>query len=177
MCQSILDGLRAQVPVIHHERARPRDRWNPDPVAGQSQRPRRLAACAPLVQHSLQAHQAAHSRQQRLELDRLGQEVVRSRFEPVHAFGRLAKRGNHHDWDMERGGIVLQPAAGLVPVHPRHHDVQQNEIGLPRTGKLQGLVPVRSGGDLVIFGRQLGLEEAGVGRHIVNDQDAGSHWK
>ena len=61
--------------------------------------------------------------------------------------------GRHEDYrDVTTALLSLQPSAGLIAVHPRHHDVQQNEVGadIIRTAD----------GALTIFGNQNGEIES-----------------
>ena len=104
-----------------------------DQAVGRIDQPHVLAgrlAHAKLVHHHLQAHQAAHAREQRGIVDRLGEEIVGAGIEPRDAVGRLVERGDHHDRHMGGLGIGLDAAADFEAVHARHHDVEQDDVGL-----------------------------------------------
>ena len=96
-------------------------------------------------------------------------------FQPAQPLAWFAERGDHDDRDVQGGRIVLQPAAALEAVHPRHHHVEQDEVRLPVKRHAQRVEAVLGAGDLIVFGRQLGLQQSGIGRHIVDDQDPGGH--
>ena len=71
--------------------------------------------------------------------------------------------------------VVLEDAATLEAIHAGHHDVQQDQVGLPVAGPFDRLEPVARAGDLIVFGRKLGLQQARVGGDVVNDEDARCH--
>ncbi len=93
----------------------------------------------------------------------------------MQPLGGLAERGDHDHRDMQGGGIVLQFPAALEPVHARHHDIEQDQVGLPFVRHAQRLEPILGAGHLVVLGRELGFQQARVGRHIIDDQDPGGH--
>ena len=110
-----------------------------------------------------------------IELDRLGQEVVGAGLQAAHLLLRLVQRGDHHHRDVAGRRVFLQFAAADIAVHARHHDVEQDQVGLPGPRLVQRLEPVPGAGHLVIFSRELGFQQPRVGRDIIHDQDAGSH--
>jgi hypothetical protein len=176
--QRLLDGLGAEVPVIDHQCSRTGDRWWRHALVGQPKRPGGLAARAPFVEQPLEPDQTAHPGHQRLVLDRFGQEVIGPRLQSPQSLGGFAERGDHYHGNVQRRRVILQPAATLEPVHPRHHDVEQDEIRLPLMRHAERLEPILGTGDLKVLGRKLGFQQAGVGRHIVDDQDPGGHrWR
>ena len=87
-------------------------------------------AHAQFVGHHLQAHKAAHAREQRGIVHRLGEKIVGARVQAGDAVGRLVQRGHHHHRHMGGLGIGLDAAADFEAVHARHHHVEQNDIGL-----------------------------------------------
>ena len=129
--QRLLDGLGAEVPVIDHQCSRSSDRWGCHALVGQAERTGGLAARAPFVEQPLEPDQTSHPGHQRLVLDRFGQEVIGARLQSPQPFGGFAKCGDHDHGNVQRRGVVLQPAATLEAVHSRHHDVEQDEIRLP----------------------------------------------
>ena len=173
--QRLVDRSGAEIPVVHQQRARAGDRRQEQPVGGEAQGAGRFPTSMPFVQHPLEAHQAAHPRHQRVVFDRLGEEVVRPRLEAAQALARFAERRDHDDRDVHGFRPRLQPAAALVPVHARHHDVEQDEVGLPGQGLLEGFRAVPCRGDLVVFRRKLGVQQPHVGRNVVHDQDPRGH--
>ena len=68
---------------------------------GQTQCPGGLAPRAPLVEQPLEPHQTADPGHQGLVVNRLGQEIVRARFQAAQPLGRLTQSGHHDDGDVE----------------------------------------------------------------------------
>ena len=58
-----------------------------------------------------------------------------------HAKLGLAQRGDHDNGDVLGLGVGFQAAAAFVAVHARHHDVQQDQIGLPCDRVAQSFAP------------------------------------
>ena len=81
--------------------------------------------------------------------------------------------GDHDDRQVGGGGIGPQPPAHLVAVHPRHEDVEQDEVGplLPPCG--QRLLARCRRHDGVALGVEHGLQQPDVGRRVVDHQDPG----
>ena len=75
-----------------------------------------------------------------------------------------------------RGGTALEPPADFEAVQVGHHDVEQHEIALGALADRQRLAAAHGGDDVEILGRQPRLEQLDVGRHVVDDKDAGSHF-
>ncbi len=72
-------------------------------------------------------------------------------------------------------GFGLDAAADLEAVHARHHDVEQNDVGLVLFDAFQRLLAAERRDDLEIFRRQLGFQQLDVREDVVDDQDAGGH--
>ena len=87
-------------------------------------------AHAQFVGHHLQAHQRlrtrANSAASSTGLVRKSSAPASS---PVTRSARLIQRGDHHDGHMRGLGIGLDAAADFEPVHARHHDVKQHDVG------------------------------------------------
>jgi hypothetical protein len=71
--------------------------------------------------------------------------------------------------------IGLELAADLEAVHVRHHDVEQHDVAFGALAQRQRLRPALRGGDVEIFGRQPRFQQLHIGRHIVDDENAGGH--
>ncbi len=54
---------------------------------------------------------------------RLGNIIVGTQFEPDHAVGFVALRGQHHD---RYGALGTDPLTDFQAVHPRHHHIQKH---------------------------------------------------
>ena len=142
---------------------------------GIAEAPADFLAQPQLFHHALQADQRAHPREQRGVVDRFGQKLVGARFEAAQPIGDIGQRG-HHDHRYVGGMRVgLEPAADLEPVHPRHHHVEQDDVGQLALGELQRRRAVIRGDHLEIFARQLGLEQLDVQFDVVDDQNSGGH--
>jgi hypothetical protein len=87
----------------------------------------------------LDAQQRPNARQQLDVVDRFGDEVVRARVERPH-FGLLVAGRDHDDRQQGRGRVGPQPPADLVAVQARHHDVQQDQVGLPLGDEIEGVL-------------------------------------
>ena len=72
-------------------------------------------------------------------------------------------------------GSALEPAAHLEAVHVRHHDVEQHEVAFRALADRQRLAPAHRGDHVEIFRRQPRLQQLDVGRHVIDDENAGSH--
>ena len=68
--------------------------------------------------------------------------------------------------------VSLEPAAGLEAVHLRHHDVQQDEVGLHAGQHLERLLAVCGDTDLVAFALQNGRQGLDVGGRVIDNQNA-----
>ena len=75
------------------------------------------------------------------------------------------------------GRVALEAAADLETVDVGHHDVEQNEIAFVARAEGERLGAVRGGDHVEIFGGELRLQEPAVGRHVVDHEDPGCHWR
>ena len=75
------------------------------------------------------------------------------------------------DWNVTRGGNVLQSPADLIAVHARHRHIEQDKIGLLSAGgDGKGLLAVGSDlGSVRAF--EYSRNDRNVGRGVVDDQD------
>ncbi len=55
---------------------------------------------------------------------------------------RLVQGADEQDRNVVCVGICFQAFADLIAVHPRHPDVEQDQIGLPGLGSRQGEWPI-----------------------------------
>ena len=79
--------------------------------------------------------------------------------------------GEQDDGDVLGGGIVLDHAAGLVAVELRHHDVEDDEVGLLVAHLLQGLLAVGRGDDVVALRTQDEIQDMEDVHLVVDHQD------
>jgi hypothetical protein len=127
-----------------------------------------------LVLQRLDVQQALHPAEQLAPVDRLGEEVVGARLEALDALGRLGRGDEDHG--KKRGlRIRPQPAAELVAVHARHHDVGDYEVGRAGAHRLERLFAVERDLDLVAEIAQQSRHQLGVGALVVHHEDALGH--
>ena len=135
--QGIGDARRAKPGLLDEHDPRAGDRLGRIPLLFVAAEPAaNLFAQAQLFHHPLQPHQRAHAGEQRDVVDRLGEEIVGSGFEAAQPVGDVAERGHHDDRDIGGARVGLQPAAHLEPVHPRHHHIEQDDVGQLGIGEL-----------------------------------------
>jgi hypothetical protein len=113
-----------------------------------------------------------HPRQQLVGVKGLGHIVHRAEFETAHDVAGLGFGGQEDDRNVSPVRCVLDAAAGLEPVHLRHHDVQQDQVRSHRRQHVQRLAAVGGDADRVAFFPQDGGEGLDVGGGILHDQDA-----
>jgi len=74
------------------------------------------------------AHEVTDPVPEHHPVDRLGNEVRRTDLiGPVNG-GHVLEAGHHQDGDPVPAGTLADLQAGGKSVHPRHHDVQQDEV-------------------------------------------------
>jgi hypothetical protein len=76
---------------------------------------------------------------------------------------------------MMRPRIGLQPLADLEAVHLGHHHVEKDNVDGAAVANLKRPPAVVGGRNLEILGSESRLEQAHVGRDIVDDQHARCH--
>ena len=128
-----------------------------------------------LVDHHLKPGQAANPREQHHVIDGFGQKFISPGLEPGNPIRSTVQRRHQHYRNVPGLGVVLQPSAHLEPVHPRHHDVQQDNVGLLRRRHRQGRGPIVSGQNFIVFRAELGLQQPHIRFNVVNHQDTSRH--
>ena len=93
---------------------------------------------------ALDPHERTDPGQQLGLVERLGDEVVGPDLDRADLLGVTAGR-HHDDRDEGRGGVLADPAAGLVAVHPGHHDVEQDDVGQLSREQVQRRLTGRGG--------------------------------
>ena len=105
-------------------------------------------------------------------LEGLGDEVDGPGLEPAHLLPRVLERGEEDDGRVGRGGVALEPAAGLVAVHPRHEDVEQDQRRPRALRHPQGILAARRHQELVAASVERLAEDVEVPGVVVDQQDA-----
>ena len=74
---------------------------------------------------------------------------------------------------MPRGlGVGLELLADLEAAELRHHDVEQDQVGLERGDLVERVAAVDGHGDLAVEPAQIGLQQFDVGLIVVGDQNS-----
>jgi hypothetical protein len=118
------------------------------------------------------AQDVADGLQQILHAERLGDVGGRPGAVGLHHVGELRPGREEDDRDVF-GVAELELAADTVSVEPRHHDVEQHEVGVLREGELEAAFTVVGDQDLVPLRLQGDTDRAGEVDIVVHDQDAG----
>ena len=124
------------------------------------------------------AQMHAHARQQLVDHDGLGDIIHPARLQPAHHMRGVGQAGHedHRDGAQRRHGF--QGAAGVEPVQPRHHRVQQYQVRGDMAQRLQRRLAAggHQRGEPRCFQR-IGQQPEGFGRvvHHQNQVAAGVH--
>ena len=112
--------------------------------------------------------------QERLELlERLREEVARPRVERL-APGLQQGVGRQHEDRHVRvaGDLGLEELEQGEAVEVRHHEVEQDQVGLELAVQVERPARIGRAGQLAVSGRaEQALEQPDVGRLVVHDQD------
>ena len=76
---------------------------------------------------------------------------------------------------MLRSCIGLERPAHFVAIHPRHHDIQKNDVGHLRESYVQRFRTAGGQKHFVILGLKLGFEQPEIGRDVIHRENAGGH--
>ena len=127
------------------------------------------------IRQVLQPHERAHTGQQREFVDRLRQEIIGAGLQPGKAVRRTIQCRHHDDREMRGLRGRFQPAANLIPVHARHHDIEQHHIAFATLADIERLGPGHGGDHGEVFRSQPRFQQTDVRKNIVNDQHARGH--
>jgi hypothetical protein len=104
-------------------------------------------------------------------VDRFGQEIVSPVLNASLEVGRLIERGDHQDLDILRFRVGPEFLADLEAGEPRHHDVEQEQVGMKFFNDSERILTVDGRPDLAVDLREIGFEELDVLEIVVGDQD------
>lgn len=135
-----------------------------------------IFAMTPFFHHAPQTNERAHAGKKRRVVDRFGEKVIDPRLETAQTVGGFGKRRHHDDRNVGGTRIGLQAPAGLEPVHSRHHHVEQDKIGMLLMRDLERGHAVAGAQYLIVFARELRLEDLHVHINVVNNEYARRHW-
>jgi hypothetical protein len=103
-------------------------------------------------------------------VERLRDEVIRTRLDRRRFLGALARR--EHDHRQDCGLLLLaQPLAHGEAVGWRHHHVEQHQVWVRRPGKIERSVTARGRDDVIAVSLEHRLEQAHVLGDVVDHQD------
>src|SRR5262245_52967548 len=116
------------------------------------------------------AHQRFYAGQQLEHAERLGDVVVGTEPEAADLVGFFAAGGEDEDRDL--APFLAQRPQHPVPVHPRQHEVEDDEVGSRRAGAHQALGAVVGNLDLVALDFEVVAETVGEIAVVFDHQDA-----
>jgi len=118
------------------------------------------------------AEHGADADEQLVLLDRFGNEVVGADVGGALHVAGLVQGRDHEDRYVVGRGVGAEALAHLEAAEARHHDVEQNQVGLPGCDLLQRLFAVGRGAQLVATIAQVGLQQLHPLGVVVGDKDA-----
>ena len=154
-------------------RARPAQRAGP--VGGQQVPPRGVERAPGALGGPRVGEVRAQAREKLVEHDGLGHIIDPAGLEALDDVGRFAQCRHEDDRHVGDRGSLLEAPAGLKAVEPRHHGVEQNDVG-----RHPGANRKRGGASRRDQGREARLLE-GVGQHrervrrVVDEQHDVAH--
>ena len=115
------------------------------------------------------------ARQGHGKVDRLRDVVVGAAFESFHdALGAVIGR-RHDDRQVTRRVFLTQRSEHLDPTHPRHHDVEKNEVEILRFDQRQRIPPVLGGLHAIPLADQTLGQHVPVGFVVIDDEQLWLH--
>ena len=118
------------------------------------------------------AQDRAHARGQLPRAEGLGHVVVRAQLQAEHALVLLHLGGEDDDG---RVGLLAIDAHELVAAHLRHHQVEDDQVGLFLAGDVDRLLPVRGGDDAEALLSQIGGNQFANFAFVINHQECLGH--
>ncbi|MBI5343145.1 MAG: hypothetical protein HZB63_07530 [Deltaproteobacteria bacterium] len=104
-------------------------------------------------------------------VERLREEIVGARLDPPDPVLLRSQRGDQDDGNAPRGFVLLDLFTCLVPVHLRHHHVQQNAIDPLLPDLAERFLPVPGEEDVIPHRRQDGFEELQIHDFVVDAEN------
>src|SRR5438132_896593 len=87
----------------------------------------------------------------------------------------LVEGGNHQHGDLLRRRVRAQALANLETADLGHHDIEENEIGLPVLDLAQGLLTICSRVNVTFDAAEIGFEKLDSLSIVIGDEDARPH--
>ena len=121
-----------------------------------------------------QGQMGAHPGLQDRRRDRLDDIVDRAELQAAGLVLGLTHRRDEDHRDAGGDRVGLEPPTDLVTIHPRHHDIEQDQVRrMGRDHRLQGLLATARDHQAVI-GLQQPRDDIDVGGLVIDDQDSGA---
>ncbi len=117
------------------------------------------------------AEYALDKRYQLKGVEGLGEIGAHAGRPPTEDIGVLGLGGEHDDGDLPGLGIGLEALEDLEAVHPGHHDVEDDQVGLVGFDFLEGFGAVEGGRHLVAGTLEVDLDEADNVPLVVHRQN------
>ena len=110
-------------------------------------------------------------RHQFSRMNRFGQVIIHAGFIAFDLVINLTLGGKHENRRDRSGGLVAQAAGNFIPIHIRHHDVQNDQIRLfiPSHGQCLGAIVSRS--NLIALPLKHQPHKAQCFQIIIDDQN------
>ena len=105
-----------------------------------------------------------------IAIEWLDQVVIRAELQSGEAIFDVAARRHQHDGDVRCALHGFEGLADFPSAPLRHHDVQQHDVGKPRLGDRQRLLPVPGHEDLAIERTQIYLEQLDHVLVVIRDE-------
>ncbi len=110
----------------------------------------------------------AHARDEFAHPKRFDHVVVRAQFESQHGVGLLLFRGDDDNGRLLFFSILAQK---FKAIHLRHHNVEQDRVGVGTPRFVDGLLPVRRGDDTEALLGEVVLQELANAGGVVHDEN------
>jgi hypothetical protein len=106
-------------------------------------------------------------------VDGFGEEIVGAGLNASFEVGRLVERRDHEDRQVFGRGVFPYFATDFKTRKSRHHDVEQDEVGLERFDQLESFDAVGGSSNLARDVGEIRFEQFDVLEVVVGDQDLG----
>src|SRR5690606_10007366 len=109
------------------------------------------------------------------DVEGLGDVIVRAQLEAAYPVLGQAAGGEEDDRGVAGGGVTSNPVESGEAVHPRHHDVEEDQVGGPGDRLLQRLLAVEGGLHLVTLQFEIDPDNLKDVRIIIGYKDSFGH--
>ena len=120
-----------------------------------------------IVRVAFDANERTDTRAKLVGIERFAEEVVGAGLDAANAIARIAQRGHEDHRNQPRRRVLLQLPTGLEPVEPRHHHIEQDQIGVVPLDLGERRLAVVGRGNHVPLRPEHRLREAHVSLDII----------